>query len=255
MLCLHGIEAHGVRFLGLAQRLERVQVVAPDLRGHGRSPMEGPWTIDQHVRDLLPLLESLGPRTVVLGHSYGGLIAWELARRAADRISGLVLVDPAIAVGAELARISMEQFSVIDRHWADESVALRELSVGRPASALWSVALDVAVSLKRDADGSLRPMLAPRAPRARWAQMQEQLRPSEWHGPTLLLEAGRENGLYVSPQVVTAMRAGLADSLDHVVIDAGHAIPSDHPELLAQHVGAFVAALSPTRRRLDATRS
>src|SRR4051794_17381800 len=101
VLCLPGIESHGVRFLGLASRVPAVRVVAPDLRGHGRSPMVGPWTLEQHLEDLLPLLASVGVRDeppVLLGHSYGGLLAWELARAAPASIAGLVLVDPAIAV-------------------------------------------------------------------------------------------------------------------------------------------------------------
>src|SRR4051812_42440847 len=59
ILCLHGIEAHGARFLGLAARVPGLRVVAPDLRGHGRSPKTGPWTLEQGVADLTPLLATL----------------------------------------------------------------------------------------------------------------------------------------------------------------------------------------------------
>jgi pimeloyl-ACP methyl ester carboxylesterase len=43
LLCLHGIEAYGLRFVGLAAHLDGVEIVAPDLRGHGRSPRDGPF--------------------------------------------------------------------------------------------------------------------------------------------------------------------------------------------------------------------
>jgi pimeloyl-ACP methyl ester carboxylesterase len=157
ILCLHGIEAHGLRFFGLARLLPEATIVAPDLRGHGNSPKEGPWTIDQHMRDLLPLLESLGPQTFVLGHSYGGLIA----------------------------------------------------------------------------------LVAPAAVDAGWEQMTAPLQPTDYRGPTLLLEAARENGAYVSPAVVEGMRRQLGDRLQHVILDTAHTIPSDHPDLLAEHVRAF----------------
>jgi lipase len=114
ILCLHGIEAHGIRFVGLAERLRATLVLAPDLRGHGRSPMEGPWTIEQHMRDLVPILENLGPDAVLLGHSYGGLIAWELARIEPELISALILVDPAIAITSELAGANVAQFSAVE---------------------------------------------------------------------------------------------------------------------------------------------
>src|SRR5689334_13534397 len=102
VLCLHGIESHGLRYVGLAERLNRLEfaarVVAPDLRGHGRSVKVGPWTLEQQLADLLPVLDSLAiaDRPMLLGHSYGGLLAWELARVAVDRITALILVDPAI---------------------------------------------------------------------------------------------------------------------------------------------------------------
>jgi len=248
ILCLHGIEAHGLRFLGLSERMPGVKVVAPDLRGHGRSPIEGPWTIEQHLADILPILDGLGPEAMLLGHSYGGLIAWEVARAAPERLAGLILVDPAISVGAEVARRGVDD-SVSLRRWANEGDAFLELAVSRPETGLWSVALDVAAAIRRDAEGWLRPTVARAAVHAGWQQMQELLRPTEWRGPTLLLEAGQEHGIYVSAGVVKQMGAQLGEALDHVVLDAIHSIPSDYPDPLAEHVGDF------TRRHRNATRS
>jgi lipase len=90
MLCLHGIEAHGVRFVGLASYLPGYQIVAPDLRGHGRSTRSGPFSVEQHVADLVPILDELGAETTILGHSFGGRIAWEIARVAPDKVARLV---------------------------------------------------------------------------------------------------------------------------------------------------------------------
>src|SRR6187455_2988265 len=118
MLALHGIEAHGVRYVGLARYLEGVEIVAPDLRGHGRSPRNGPFTLEQHVTDLLPLLDELGPETTLLGHSYGGLIAWEVARAAPAAIKRLVLVDPPIQVDPQFARDSVAG-STIGGRWPE----------------------------------------------------------------------------------------------------------------------------------------
>jgi pimeloyl-ACP methyl ester carboxylesterase len=56
-----------------------------------------PNTIDKHVRDLGAVIDALalGKKVVLVGHSYGGLVATEYARRHPDRLIGLVLVDPA----------------------------------------------------------------------------------------------------------------------------------------------------------------
>lgn len=57
-----------------------------------------PKSIEAHVQDLGAVIDALVPgRNIVLvGHSYGGLLATEYARQHADRLVGLVLVDPAI---------------------------------------------------------------------------------------------------------------------------------------------------------------
>lgn len=53
--------------------------------------------IDAHVADLAAVVDALAPdtRVVLVGHSYGGLLATEFARRHPQRLQGLVLVDPA----------------------------------------------------------------------------------------------------------------------------------------------------------------
>jgi lipase len=232
---LHGIEAHGLRFFGLARLVPELTIVAPDLRGHGQSAKDGPWTIEQHIRDLMPLLESLGRQTIVLGHSYGGLIAWELARAAPDRLSGLALVDPAIAISPEHARQEQTRAASI-QGWPDEAAALRDLLAGRPPESRWAAALDVAVGMRRDADGWLRPIAAPEAVQAGWEQMTVPLQPTDYRGRTILLEAARENGRFVSVALAEKMRAQLGDRLEHVVLDTTHTIPTDYPELLAQQV-------------------
>ena len=51
---------------------------APSLRGHGLSSMPAngaAGTLDQHGADVAHFLESLGRPAVLVGHSFGGLIA------------------------------------------------------------------------------------------------------------------------------------------------------------------------------------
>lgn len=66
--------------------------------GLGKSGTDGkPKTIEQHLQDLTAVMDTLAPnrKVVLVGHSYGGLLATEFARAHPGRLQGLVLVDPA----------------------------------------------------------------------------------------------------------------------------------------------------------------
>jgi lipase len=102
VVCLHGITGHGRRFRRLAEeRLTRSHVLAPDLRGHGRSGWDPPWTIEAHVEDLR---ETFPAPATWIGHSFGGRLLIELAAREPTLVDRAVLLDPAIHVPAGYAR-------------------------------------------------------------------------------------------------------------------------------------------------------
>src|SRR5918999_6352957 len=103
IVCVHGVTGHGERFRRLAEdRLARAhRIVAPDLRGHGRSGWEPPWDTETHVEDLVETVDALGVGVVAwLGFSFGGRVVAELAERHAGRVERLVLLDPALQLPA-----------------------------------------------------------------------------------------------------------------------------------------------------------
>src|SRR3989440_9942047 len=62
IVALHGIGGFGRRFRKLAEErlASRFRVLAPDLRGHGSSSWEPPWTIGTHAADVLETIEAAG---------------------------------------------------------------------------------------------------------------------------------------------------------------------------------------------------
>lgn len=67
------------------------RVVAPDLRGFGATPLPGEAYAD--ADDVVHLLDALGiERAVVVGASFGGRVALEVATRHPDRVGSLVLL-------------------------------------------------------------------------------------------------------------------------------------------------------------------
>jgi pimeloyl-ACP methyl ester carboxylesterase len=63
----------------------------------GSRAISAPYSIENQAHDALKLLNHLGvTRTHVIGHSYGGAIALQLAIDAADVVRSLVLLEPAL---------------------------------------------------------------------------------------------------------------------------------------------------------------
>lgn len=106
LVCVHGVTGHGERFKRLAEErwAGHFHVVAPDLRGHGRSSYDPPWDFARHVADLVETADALEiPQADWVGHSFGGRLVLELAARHPERVRRAVLLDPAIQVLPDVA--------------------------------------------------------------------------------------------------------------------------------------------------------
>lgn len=102
VLALHGSFGRGTVFAPLADRLRRAaRVVALDQRGHGLADHGGPFTRAEFVADAAAVIDRLGSDpVVVLGHSLGGITAYQLAARHPERVRALIIED----VGAVMRR-------------------------------------------------------------------------------------------------------------------------------------------------------
>jgi lipase len=114
ILAVHGLTGHGQRWRTLATRhLPEVAIAAPDLIGHGRSSWAAPWSIDANIGALAGLLDA-GP-VVVVGHSFGGAVALNLAAARPDLVTALVLLDPAVGLdGGWMLDIANDMFASPD---------------------------------------------------------------------------------------------------------------------------------------------
>lgn len=95
VLLIHGVTASHLSWPFVAERLPDARVIAPDLRGRGRSnALVGEAGLDAHARDLVAVLDALGvERAVVVGHSMGAFVALVLGDLYPERVSRVVLVD------------------------------------------------------------------------------------------------------------------------------------------------------------------
>ncbi|MDQ3157681.1 MAG: alpha/beta hydrolase [Actinomycetota bacterium] len=120
LLLVHGTGAYADLWLPVLDGLARTfRVISYDRRGFGRSASGGRVRFADHARDAEALLEFLdaGPATVV-GWSGGGVVALELAVSAPERVSALVLAEPAVHLSTHLTRsaLLMQTRSSIQRY-------------------------------------------------------------------------------------------------------------------------------------------
>jgi len=97
IVCLHGLASNATRwreFMSHSRLCAHAELLAPDLRGHGRSMTFRPYTRQDWCADLAALVESRQRPTLIIGHSLGAQIALDYASRQPSNLLGLVLIDP-----------------------------------------------------------------------------------------------------------------------------------------------------------------
>ncbi|WP_329120530.1 alpha/beta fold hydrolase [Streptomyces sp. NBC_01465] len=103
LLVLHGHLSEGAAFTALAAELgDEWRVIAPDQRGHGDSDRASEYSRQGYIDDLVALLAHLNLKSaVVLGHSLGGINAYQLASHHPDLVSAIINVEgpPALPEG------------------------------------------------------------------------------------------------------------------------------------------------------------
>lgn len=94
---------------------EGYRVVRYHRRGYGTSsPLDGPVSIEDQSRDCAALLRGLGiARVHVVGHSYGGVIALQLALDAPEMVHSLALLEPALILLVPSGQAMMQQMTPV----------------------------------------------------------------------------------------------------------------------------------------------
>jgi lipase len=239
LLAVHGITAHGRRFRRLAEEAwpER-HTLAVDLRGHGRSTADGPWSIGQHVIDLIDTLDDAGWDAVdVVGHSYGGAIGLTLLATAPERVRRLVLLDPALALSGDFAaRAAADTIEFAGWATVEEATIARNAGLGDEIN--WGVAEDIAEHLVQGDDGRFRFRYQKPAVVTGWGEVCYPLPPSITAVPALLVVA--DQAALVSETTIAGLQALFGDRLQIEHLDAGHMHYWERFEETAELVTTFL---------------
>jgi pimeloyl-ACP methyl ester carboxylesterase len=234
ILILHGMHTIDprARFVELLSR--HAEIIAPSHPGFGHSPRPADFdTVYDLVHLYLDLIEALPhDKVTLLGFSFGGWLAAEIATTCCHSLDQLILVDAlGIKLGDRESRDILDLFNaspaeVLRRSWHDPDKWAPDLN---------AMSDDQLIVHARNRDAlclyGWQPFLYnPNLPR--WL--------SRIAVPTLVLW-GANDGV-VSPDYGRAYSARIPGARFELIAEAGHHPEIEQPEAFAAHVTAFLKA-------------
>jgi pimeloyl-ACP methyl ester carboxylesterase len=243
VIALHCSLGSGRQWSKLAQELgPAYSVIAPDIAGYGdnRGAFDLPVTLTEEIASLHGLDQATGPVHLV-GHSYGGAIAFKMATTSpfADRVRSLTLIEPVLPTLLDEDDPERNQFARLSRdvsrdlwnrqpgraldrfmsYWdgSAPAVELTALALARLAAGIDKVAFDFTAGFDE-----LNVAAAAAAIRV----------------PTLLVSGGLSPGL--TQRIVERLAVTIADAETRHVLTAGHMLPITHARLINPEIAAHI---------------
>ncbi len=256
LLALHGLasSAHWYDIVAPLLR-DRHRIIAPDQRGHGQTtnaPSGYDWkTLSD---DLAGLMNHIGlDQVAVMGHSWGGNVAINLAANYPGRVKRLIMIDGGFFDGRVIPGATWESFS--QRLRPRDVTGDREEFLGRlrnQMAAIWSDEIEriVQTMVYEDEQGQIQDILRPenqaQVIRAMWDDPASVTLP-RIECPTLIVPAGpsaeRAGSEFAEMRrrLVAAAEKALKNCRVHWIPETIHDIGYHKPQELAQVIDDFLA--------------
>lgn len=257
VLALHGWLDNAASFVPLAQHLRGIELVAPDLPGHGASahlPPGADYSFAVAVNSALDIADALGwDRFHLLGHSMGAGISSLVAAACPQRVERLVAIE-ALGALAEVPERTVKRLR--------EAIAATRALSGKSLRVFPDIAIAVRARMNAGAQvGSRLEEAAARLlvergiapveggfvwstdPRLTLPTMQRMTEPQirDLVGgiecPTRVIFA--EPAQPYLPDPLRRDRAGLLPRGELIVMDGGHHLHMEQPQRVAEAIGDF----------------
>jgi pimeloyl-ACP methyl ester carboxylesterase len=233
--------------------VDRGRIIAYDRAGLGSSDPHQRSTAQSATDDLAAVLDAVGP-SIVVGHSWGGLLAEALALTRPDLLRGLVLLDPthegvfdAVPLRMRLAESVMLR-GIVVRHW-----------FGRAGPIVHGMATDLAEHCTSDDATRARITEAYEASYSKTSQLATIGRENRISGHcSSWMEPIRAQRTYPDIPIIVlmagdkpfadrsrALNEAATPSAEHVFIqESGHYIHRDHPSAVLDALDRVVEKAS-----------
>jgi pimeloyl-ACP methyl ester carboxylesterase len=231
------------------------QVVALDVRGHGKSsPLKGAHSVNGFAKDLDILLERIGiDETVLVGWSMGGLISMQYCLNHPSKVRALILIATRGHRNPKLRRRIILQYLQARLNFMMDIAAPRK----------YDRAAERFPKQRRWLESEVRNMISPSAPKEvlDWVIADLSHNPREnyfevaksiwnWEAgealksimvPTLIMVGDGDNR--TPPRFSHLLHAAIPDSRLVIVENAGHCLPLERPERVNAEIIKFLEGL------------
>ena len=243
----------------------KFRVVAPDMRGYNLS--EKPEGVEQYrldllVKDILGLVKALdGERIVLVGHDWGGIVAWAFAMKHPEFLKSLVILNaPHPALFARELRDNPKQKRASEYTLMFSSLRGEEILTRRNyqylQAAVFDGSLDPEVFLEQDRAQYLKAWSQPGAVTGGLNYYRANM--SEGEVFTCVQQDSMYGVIHVPTMVIwgekdTALTLGLLNGLEkHVksltikrIPEATHWVQHDEPRLVNRYIWNFICRPTP----------
>jgi acyl transferase domain-containing protein/acyl-CoA synthetase (AMP-forming)/AMP-acid ligase II/pimeloyl-ACP methyl ester carboxylesterase len=257
VLCLHGILEQGAAWSEVAIRLAQkgYRVIAPDLRGHGRSDRVGKggsYNLIDFLGDIDAIVEILaGKAFILVGHSLGSVLGAIFATIRPQTIKNIVLVETILPTSEDnddpttTLTNQLDSMASPPEHpvFPDIKTAAKRLRKATPAISP-SLAMLLAERITEPCEGGVRwrwePLLRTRTGislngigRSRYLKLLQKIKV-----PITLVYGDKSN--FNRLEDLTKQEEAMPNAVK-VVVSGGHNLPLEAPSALAKIISSAVA--------------
>jgi pimeloyl-ACP methyl ester carboxylesterase len=255
LVVLGGAWRSGRDYLRFARALaQSFEVHVIDRRGRGRSGPQGPnYGIEREFEDLFAV-QARTAATIVFGHSYGGLVALEAARRSSV-FSDVVVYEPGVSVAGSIPLGWIARYRALlaagDRRGAFAAM-VRGVGGAPPAlerMPLWYMKLMLRLFIREDRWRQIDPLLEAGLAEHEQVAALDQSTADRYRDVTarVVLLGGGKSRSQLTTALFEQLTATMPNATSELIVGLDHTAPDEKaPELVAERARHHLLARAPS---------